>query len=179
GRGLVHDPRTLVHGSNGFLAIQGTTPWAAQGYDAERRRAFLWAAEPSVLRAWGEATKPVLESFHPWLGDSACQPIHGGAVGSAEGGVLLAGGSGAGKSTVALSCVRAGWRYAGDDYLAVRTDGGEAFVDNLYGSARLTVEGAERFPEFRSAEVGTVAMNGVEKSDLILADVLPRSRFGG
>ena len=176
---LANDPRTVVHGSSGFLSIQGTTPWAAQGYDADARAAFLWGKEPSVLSVWGERTKPFLEIFHAWLIDSPWQPIHGGAVGGSEGGVLLAGGSGVGKSTTVMSCVRAGWLYAGDDYLAIRTDAGQAYVDNLYGSARLCVDMADRFAELRSAEVGTVSMNGVEKRDMILADLLPRSRFGG
>jgi hypothetical protein len=176
---LVNDPRTLVHGSTGFLAIQGEVPWAAQGFDAAGHTAFLWARDPTVLSVWGEQTKPFLEIFHAWLIDSPWQPIHGGAVGGVEGGVLLAGGSGVGKSTTVLSCVRAGWLYAGDDYLAIRTDRGEAYVENLYGSARLCVDMADRFAEFRSAEIGAVSMNGIEKRDLILAEVLPRSRFGG
>ena len=174
----VHAPRTVVHGSSGFLALQGTTPWAAQGYDAAQHSAFLWASEPEALGAWGERTKPLLEIFHGWLLDSPWQPIHGGAVGGTDGGVLLAGGPGAGKSTTVLSCVRAGWLYAGDDYLAVRTNGGEGLVANLYGSARLCVDMAERFTEFGAGEVGAVSMQGVEKRDLILSQVLPRSRFG-
>jgi hypothetical protein len=173
------DTRTLVRGQAGFLALQGKVPWAAQGYDAARRTAFLWAGEPSVLSRWGEQTKPFLEILHAWLIDSPWQPVHGGAVGGADGGVLLAGGSGAGKSTTVMSCVRAGWLYAGDDYLAIRTDGAEALVDNLYASARLRVDMAERFAEFRSAEVGAVFVNGIEKRDMMLDVVLPRSRFSG
>ena len=168
-----------MHGPSGFLSIQGLVPWAAQGYDAAERTAFLWAREPAVLSHWGEHTKPFLEIFHSWLIDSPWQPIHGGAVGGHDGGVLLAGGSGVGKSTTVLSCVRAGWLYAGDDYLAIRTSGDEAYVDNLYGSARLCVDMADRFSEFRAAEVGAVSMNGIEKRDMILAQVLPGSRFGG
>jgi hypothetical protein len=154
-------------------------PWAAQGYDAARRTAFLWAGEPSVLSRWGEQTKPFLEILHAWLIDSPWQPIHGGAIGGADGGVLLAGASGAGKSTTVMSCVRAGWLYAGDDYLAVRSNGSEAHVDNLYASARLRVDMAERFDEFRSAQVGAVFLNGIEKRDMILAGLLPRARFSG
>jgi hypothetical protein len=179
GGNLSNDPRTIVHGSSGFLSIQGLVPWAAQGYDAAERTAFLWAREPAVLSHWGERTKPFLEIFHAWLIDSPWQPVHGGAVGGHDGGVLLAGGSGVGKSTTVLSCVRAGWLYAGDDYLAIRTNGDEAFVENLYGSARLCVDMADRFAEFRAAEVGAVTMNGIEKRDMILGQVLPGSRFGG
>jgi hypothetical protein len=179
GGNLTNDPRTLVHSPGGFLSIQGKVPWAAQGFDAATGRAFLWAREPAVLSAWGEQTKPFLEIFHAWLIDSPWQPIHGGAVGGPGGGVLFAGGSGVGKSTTVLSCVRAGWLYAGDDYLAIRTSDGEAYVDNLYGSARLCVDMTDRFAEFRAAEVGSISLNGVEKRDMILAEVLPDSRFGG
>jgi hypothetical protein len=178
-RGLIHDPRTIVHGSNGFVSVQGTVPWAAQGYEGALRTAFLWAREPSVLGAWGERTKPFLEIFHAWLIDSPWQPVHGGAVGRAEGGVLLAGGPGAGKSTTVLSCVRAGWLYAGDDFIAINSDGDEALAGNLYGSARLVVDMADRFTEYRSAEIGTVSLGDGEKRELILSDVLPPDRFGG
>ena len=129
----------------GFCRSRGWCHGAAQGYDAAERTAFLWAREPAVLSHWGEHTKPFLEIFHSWLIDSPWQPIHGGAVGGHDGGVLLAGGSGVGKSTTVLSCVRAGWLYAGRDYLAIRTSGDEAYVDNLYGSARLCVDMADRF----------------------------------
>jgi hypothetical protein len=178
GGSLVNDPRTVLHGPGGFVSVQGTDPWAAQGYDAGAKRAFLWARDPSVLDLWGEHTKPFLEIFHAWLIDSPWQPIHGGAVGGSDGGVLLAGGSGVGKSTTVLSCVEAGWLYAGDDYLAIRTDGGEPRVGNLYGSARLCVDMAGRFEGLRPAEVGRITVNGIEKRDLILPDVLPAARFG-
>jgi hypothetical protein len=179
GGNLVNDPRTVVHGPSGFVSIQGMDPWAAQGYDAASGRAFLWARDPSVLDLWGEHTKPFLEIFHAWLIDTPWQPIHGGAVGGPEGGVLLAGGSGVGKSTTVLSCVEAGWLYAGDDYLAIRTDGDEARVANLYGSARLCVDMADRFEGLRPAEVGRITVNGIEKRDLILGDLLPAAQFGG
>lgn len=179
GGSLVNDPRTVVHGPRGFLSLQGKVPWAAQGYDSVAGTAFLWARDRDVLRLWGEHTKPFLEIFHAWLIDTPWQPIHGGAVGGPDGGVLLAGGSGVGKSTTVLSCVEAGWLYAGDDYLAIRTDGDEPRVGNLYGSARLCVDMADRFEGFRPAEVGAISVNGIEKRDLILADVLPSSRFGG
>jgi hypothetical protein len=174
-----NDPRTIVHGESGFLAIQGKLPWAAQGYDASTRAAFLWASEPAVLDAWGEHTKPFLEILHAWLLDSPWQPVHGGAVGAADGGVLLAGAGGVGKSTTVLTCVRAGWLYAGDDYLAIRTNDGQAHVGNLYGSARLCLDTADRFAEFRSAKAAAISVNGVEKWDMILSGTLPRSRFGG
>jgi hypothetical protein len=179
GGNLVNDPRTVVHGSQGFVALQGLDPWAVQGYDASDRTAFLWAREPALLSAWGEHTKPCLEIFHAWLADTDWQPIHGGAVGGPGGGVLLAGGTGVGKSTTVLSCVQAGWLYAGDDYLAIRTEGDRAHVENLYGSARLCLDVRDRFSEFHSAQVGTVEVNGIEKADMMLGSVLPRARFGG
>jgi hypothetical protein len=65
--------------------------------------------------------------------------VHGAAVGTRGGGVLLVGRGGSGKSTTALRCLEAGWQYAGDDSLLLR-DLGERFqACSLYSSARVDI----------------------------------------
>ena len=48
------------------------------------------------------------------------QFVHGAAVGDESGAVLVTGYGGAGKSTTALSCLKAGFNILGDDYVAIR-----------------------------------------------------------
>ena len=64
-------------------------------------------------------------------------------VGTAAGGVLLAGRGGAGKSTTALVCVDAGWRYVSDDY-CVLTTLGPPTAHALYGIGKLSPAMAAR-----------------------------------
>ncbi len=65
---------------------------------------------------------PLRSVLHWWFSSTKRQLIHAGAVGTANGGVLLAGEAGAGKSTTALNCVLDGLFYAGDDYVLVDLD---------------------------------------------------------
>jgi hypothetical protein len=130
------------------------------------------------MARWGERTKPFLDILHSWLLDTPWQPVHGGAIGGPGGGIVLAGASGAGKSTTALACVRAGWHYAGDDYVVIGGDR-EPRVENLYASARLRRDMAERLAEFRPAQIGTITTFGDERCDLLLSRMVPTARIDG
>ena len=71
-----------------------------------------------------------------WLSDANYQPAHAGAVGFEDGGVLLAGKGGSGKSTTALLCLDAGFGYAGDDYCMFST-GSSPHAFSMYNTAKL------------------------------------------
>jgi hypothetical protein len=52
------------------------------------------------------------------------QVLHAGALAADEGCLLVLGGTGMGKSTVALAALRSGWRVLGDDLVALRRSDG-------------------------------------------------------
>lgn len=170
--------RTVVSTGEGLVVHYGDGSRVLQGFDAARSTIFLWASDVDALARTGDRTKPVLEGLHAWLLETPWQPVHAGAVGGPSGGVLLAGPAGAGKSTTALTCLRAGWRYAGDDYVAVRSQP-DARVEPLYRSARITLETAAHFPEHDAGRVGTVTFDGLTKHDIHLADQVPAELFAG
>jgi hypothetical protein len=170
--------RTIVGADSGIVVHYGDGSRVLQGFDAARATAFLWAVDVDALARTGDRTKPLLESLHAWLLRTAWQPVHAGAVGGPSGGVLLAGPTGSGKSTTALTCLRAGWHYAGDDYVAVRSEPSPQ-VATLYRSARVTQEMAGRFPEHEAGGVGRVAWGGVIKHDIHLADDVPAGLLAG
>ena len=172
------DARILVREDRAFLAVRGAEPWEAKGYDPTLAAGFLWARDAATMVQWGERTKPFLDIVHSWLLETPWQLVHAAAVGGPAGGVVLAGPSGAGKSTTALACVRAGWHYAGDDYVVIGTPA-EARAENLYASARLRRDMAERLVEFQPAQVGSVTQYGDEKRELVLSGLVPGSRIGG
>lgn len=91
-----------------------------------------------------DVAHPLGEIFAWWLSRSGCYRVHAAAVGTPAGGVLLAGASGAGKSTSALTCLHAGMNFAGDDQVLVRTDPPAAI--SLYNSGRADCELLHRYP---------------------------------
>lgn len=71
--------------------------------------------DAGALPIW-EPSAPFRNLLHWSLADTGLAFTHAAVVGTSAGGVLLAGRGGAGKSTTAMACVDAGWRYVADDY---------------------------------------------------------------
>lgn len=71
------------------------------------------------LPAWALAA-PLRSQFALLLQPHGVQLIHGAAIGSPDGVVVLTGHGGSGKSTTSLSALRRGLTVLGDDYVAVR-----------------------------------------------------------
>ena len=78
-----------------------------------------------------------------WLLDLACREVppavlmHAAALATDAGSIVLAGVSGAGKSTLSAYLAARGWRFGGDDSVAVGFDGGTAAVIPLPGAISL------------------------------------------
>jgi hypothetical protein len=166
--------RWSEHGSH--LLYQRSPAHTLQIFDAARERTLFWISDAGDLPAW-DRCKPLLQALHWTLARGPWQPIHAGAVCGAHGGVLLGGRGGAGKSTTALACLRAGWRYAGDDYVLVST-APTPRVENLFNSARLWDDMLQRFPELQSTLTNSNA-GANQKADLRLADRVPLQDFVG
>ena len=80
-------------------------------------RGAFWARDAEALPRW-ETAAP-LRTLLRWALRSGLHLVHAAAVVGARGAALLAGASGAGKSTTALAAAQAGLGYVGDDYCAV------------------------------------------------------------
>jgi hypothetical protein len=74
--------------------------------------------------------------FFWWLSSRGLLPVHGAALGTSEGGVLLVGKSGSGKSTTTLANLGSEMMYAGDDYVGVALEP-SPWVHSLYGTGKL------------------------------------------
>src|SRR3972149_783084 len=92
-----------------------------------------------------ERGAPLRAILHWWVGQHGGLLVHTAAVGHQEGGVLLVGRGGSGKSTSALASLVSGWRYAGDDYCLLAPNG-EPYVYSLYNTAKLNATHLENFP---------------------------------
>jgi hypothetical protein len=152
-----------------FEPAAGAAIERLHGFDGRRGVALCWVRSLADVSA-ADRCRPLLYILDWWFEHQPWQLVHGAAVGlETGGGVLLAGRGGSGKSTTALACLRAGWRYAGDDYVLIRASP-EPFVENLYCSARLRPDMVPRFAAFHDAR--STADEIGEKAGFMLADRL-------
>lgn len=144
--------------------------------DSPAAEAWFWTPDPSSMASWDWAA-PIRAILHWWLGSHRVFQVHGGAVGTAAGGVLVVGRGGSGKSTTALSSLAAGLRYAGDDFVAITT-GPEPCVHSLYCSGKLDPTHLERFSRL-PAEVANPIRGQDEKAIVYVDQAFPGSPIGG
>jgi hypothetical protein len=114
--------------------------------------------------------KPLARLLAEWYADRSVGVMHAGLVARGTRAVLLAGREGAGKSTLALACVRAGLAFLGEDYAALEfRDDGVVVGHSVYNSVFLTPESAGWFPDLAPHLRGA----GEDKSVVLVADVWP------
>ncbi|HEX3066379.1 MAG TPA: hypothetical protein VHQ39_12900 [Dongiaceae bacterium] len=145
--------------SQGFVAgLDGSdyrALWDQQGcavhlFDRRRGIAIYAVRSRNDFRSW-ERSLPLRSILHWWTAAEGGQLLHAGAVGTAEGGALLLGASGAGKSTTTLACLASGLAIAGDDFVLVEPAGSNAVIHSVSTTAKLSRAALLRFPHLASA----------------------------
>jgi hypothetical protein len=112
-------------------------------------RAWYWVADPAALPYW-ERAAPIRQILHWWMATRGHQQVHSGAVGTPDGGVLLVGKGGSGKSTCALVSLVSELRYAGDDYTMVSVEP-LPWVHSMFSSGKVDPENLWRVPHLEPA----------------------------
>jgi KaiC/GvpD/RAD55 family RecA-like ATPase len=102
---------------------------------------------------------------------SSWTPIHAASVARQGSAVLIVGQSGAGKTSIAMTCAAQGWDYLGDDAVIVRA--GPPRVASLYSSARLREDTFQRYPEAMRACLGISDDAGELKAEVDMALLRP------
>ena len=132
--------RTLHQPASGVFSV----------LDADAATGWFWMPDAHGLPYW-DYTAPFRHLLSWWLDAQGLRQVHGGAVGTEDGGVLLVGPGGSGKSTTALSVLLdERLRYAGDDYVAV----GSAHVPvvhSIYCSGKVHQGDLHRLPHLEPA----------------------------
>lgn len=91
--------------------------------------------------------KPFLPLLFSWFMRRNIVPIHAGVVAKGERGVLIGGKGGSGKSTCSLCCLKSGFDFLGDDYIALTPETGTSKTAySLYSCANLEEIHSKRFP---------------------------------
>lgn len=120
--------------------------------DLDRREGVFWLQTSENLPYWTVAS-PIRTLFHWWMEENGAQLLHAAAVGNDDGGLLITGKGGVGKSTTALTALAAGMRYVGDDYLVVTLDP-EPLAHSLYCTAKVNLDAAPPFARFAPRLLG-------------------------
>lgn len=105
---------------------------------------LVWVRNVANLPEW-ERSFPFRTVLYQWFKNSHYLFVHAGAVGNEDGGVLLTGKGGMGKSTATLACLDSELKYAGDDFVMIDTETLE--VHSLYNVAKLEASNLNRFPK--------------------------------
>jgi hypothetical protein len=113
-------------------------------YDRNRRAALMHVADARDVPQWMDRA-PFRTILTWWATDRGLVLMHGAAVARGDSAVVLAGTSGAGKSTTALACFAAGMNFIGDDACLVSA-AAEPIVHSVYRLAKLERDAARRFP---------------------------------
>ena len=117
---------------------------ALQLIDLDLNRAVYWVPDASQM-PYHHSTTPLRTIFHWWLSEQRRFIIHAAAVGLPEGGVLITGRGGAGKSTTALASIDYGLKYVSDENCIIST-GESPRAYSLYSSGSLEAEDVDRLP---------------------------------
>ncbi|MGH7834310.1 MAG: hypothetical protein ACREQK_11745 [Candidatus Binatia bacterium] len=128
----------------------------------------IWRNQLSVY----ERGKPLDRALLEWHNDRNVQIIHAGLVAWRGQGVLLAGKSGAGKSTTALACFFDGFDFLSEDFVGLQKAPGGSFVGHsIYNSVFLKIDHLKRFPNL--VPYVTQGMPHEEKHFVFLSQIVP------
>lgn len=118
------------------------------GYERTTGQGFFWAEDAQSISIY-ERAAPLQTLFHWALSGRGWEIIHAGALGTANGGVLLIGGTGAGKSTTSLACLQnQRLHYLSDDKCLVTLEP-EPRAFGLFNSAKLKPDMLARLEHFK------------------------------
>lgn len=134
--------------------------------DLERNLALFCARDANEVPGY-EAAAPLKTILYWWLRARQVYFVHAAAVGNENGGVLLAGKGGSGKSTSALACLVAKMKYVSDDYCLVRPQL-TPYAFNVYNSAKITSNSLKLLPQL--SDLADASDLSVEDKKILFLD---------
>ena len=115
----------------------------------QKKVGVYWVADAKMIPYY-DVGAPLRFLLNWWFASQTRQLMHGGAVGTENAGVFLAGKGGSGKSTAALNCLTSALLYAGDDYVIVENESSPV-AHSLYNTVKVkTLRDFERFPNLQN-----------------------------
>lgn len=169
--GDLNDHGETYASDDGFVVVTAR-PQTRTALQRVERRLVGWIADHGRLTQY-ELGRPLHSELMLWHKDRGVQAIHAGLVARNGEGVLFGGPGGAGKSTTALTCLKAGFEYMADDYVALEARPDGAYDGHsLFCSTHLEPNHLQKFPYLRPHAIpGRLPRE--DKSLVLLSDVLP------
>ncbi|MCC7394930.1 MAG: glycosyltransferase [Sphingomonadaceae bacterium] len=144
-------------------------------YDAPGAEGIYWLRSSQSLPYWTQAS-PLRTLLHWWARAQGAQLVHAAVVGNAQGGLMITGRGGVGKSTTALGALNAGMAYVGDDYVLLASDeDGQYHAHSLYCTAKLNPDNLADFAHFNPQFLGGGGADGGEKAVIFLGNCTTKS----
>lgn len=148
-------PPPWTHAQGGFISFHGegyyhkynSVSGCLYSFDSSQNRACYWIQDYRKVPYY-ETGAPILSILNWWLKETSFQLIHGGGLGLADGGILLIGRGGSGKSTTCASALRSNLFYAGDDYCLVDT-GDSPKVYGILNSSKIRPDMLKHFDHLK------------------------------
>jgi hypothetical protein len=136
--------------------------------DKQRNLGIYWLQNTNIIPYW-EIAAPLRVILHNWMLTKGLQYVHSAAVGTTEGGVLLVGKGGSGKSTTALSCLDSELYYLADDYCLVSPN---LTIYSLYNTGKKNADDINRLP-FLTKYISNIEQLEQEKAVYFLQTHFP------
>ncbi len=128
--------------------------------DTAHNRAVYWVEDVAKIPYY-EKGYPLTVLLNWWLAKKGRYCVHAAAIGSEQGGVLLPGKGGSGKSTTSLACMMEGLKNSGDDYTIVDPERLQAH--SLFNTIKLkSMDDVNRFPKLRKCVSNLAQVNDTE-----------------
>ena len=143
--------------------------------DTQQNRGYFWIRDAAQLPLYQRGS-PFLHLLNPLMEVWGADLVHGGAVGTTQGGVMLVGKGGSGKSTATLCCLDSPLLYAADDYGLV-TGGARPHFHSLFSSGKVNLADADRHPILANARHAGIL--DTQKALFFLNNHLPEKIIAG
>jgi hypothetical protein len=169
-------PGEMFVSANGRVVVYGRTQ-ARTAFDRVGGHILGWIGRHDHLTQY-EIGRPLHSELLLWHKDRDVQAIHAGLVSRNGDGVLFGGPGGSGKSTTALTCLKAGWEYLADDYVGLKAMPDGSFLGySLYCSTHLEPKHFKRFPYLEPHAIPGY-LPREDKTLVLLSEVLPGGLSG-
>jgi hypothetical protein len=157
------------------ITAESPTP-SLSALDHAGEQGWYWVEDAQRIPSWDQAT-PMPHLLDWWLRDHGGHLVHAGAVGTPEGGAIIVGKSGSGKSTTTLSALQSDLLFAGDEYVGVSLDS-QPHVYGLYNSGRVMPDHVQRLPFLLQALANSDQLD-VEKALVYAHEQWPANTSSG